>query len=386
MLWPLLNRPGPQRWDLKEKLAGVDVVVKVNADFGHDGPAIDAYPLADPEKVDTFVRCSDLARVLGQPIPYWPLTLRDRTLLARWQPGTEPVTTLALSDVDAAVLLRMAALYEADEAASQTLVHLVRVAQHRNTESAKRFLEILSRCAAPDAVTVAAYPVDVPEAEREDLDSTVRRAGWIDILRRTDAFADLCVVEMMNWDGGEDSPFGNSEQIRLDRPHGAEWARRLEPIGRTAAHRLLGDPSEFVETLEDPLTGAPAVRKRDRDGDYIETASLQRLPTTSPFAELILDYPIWIRTADGVLFPAPQGSYYGIRWGYSGSGPGSLALMIHELLDDITAHGPEGVSGASEGLERLTQLKFAQGTVLRRDQLEAARRGEWLPTLPPSDE
>jgi hypothetical protein len=145
-------------------------------------PAIDSYPLIDPDRVDTFAPCSELARVLGQPIPYWPLTLRDEALLTGWTPGAEPIRTLTLPDVDAAVLLRMAALYEADEPASRALVHLTRVAQYRSTESARLFLRMLAESATPDVVTVAAYPLDVPEAERDDLDPTMRRAGWLQIL------------------------------------------------------------------------------------------------------------------------------------------------------------------------------------------------------------
>lgn len=379
MLWGLPGRSDPNHQDLVSQLPRVDIVVRVNFDFGFDGPALDAFPIEDPKRLDTFVRCSELARVLGQPFPYWPIMLRDPALLTKWQPGAKAVTALTLCDVNAAALLRMAALYDADEPASRALVHLTRVVQYRDTASAKRDLEILAGCAASGAVFIAAHPLDVPETHREDLDPVIRRAGWLDILHRTDALADQCVSELMLWDGGKDSPFGLREQIELSQPHGAEWAQRLERVDRTAAHRLLGDPSDFLETLVDPLTDAPVARKHKAEGDYLVTVSLQRLPTTSPLAELILDRPIWVRTAEGNLYPAPHGTYFGTSWGYPGTGPGSLALMIHQLLDDITAHGPEGASGASPGLERLTEIKFRPGTVLRRDQLEAARRGEWLP-------
>jgi hypothetical protein len=73
----------------------------------------------------------DLARVLGQPIPYWPSTLRDAALLTRWKPGAASVTAPAVPDLDNAALLRLAAIYDADEPACRVLVNLARFAQHR---------------------------------------------------------------------------------------------------------------------------------------------------------------------------------------------------------------------------------------------------------------
>lgn len=42
---------------------------------------------------------------------------------------------------------------------------------------------------------------------------------------------------------------------------------------------------------------------RDGHGDLL-AAIPQRLPATSPLAELILDHPIWVRTEDSTLYPA----------------------------------------------------------------------------------
>jgi len=47
----------------------------------------------------------------------------------------------------------------------------------------------------------------------------------------------------------------------------------------------------------------------------------RRLYTESPLAEVILDDPIWVRTQDGKLYPAPKHSYYGISQ--------SKALILH---------------------------------------------------------
>ena len=104
------------------------------------------------------------------------------------------------------------------------------------------------------------------------------------------------------------------------------------------------------------------------------TAVPQRLPATSPLAAVVLEQPIWIRTADGNLYPAPRDATYGLNWGYPGGGPGALALLIHRLLDDITAQAAEVPSGAPHGLEELTERKWPRGTVLTREQLETARQ------------
>lgn len=99
------------------------------------------------------------------------------------------------------------------------------------------------------------------------------------------------------------------------------------------------------------MTGAPVVLFED---GRLLTAVPQRLPATSELAELILDDPIWVRTGDGTLYLAPKDPCFGLSWGYGGSGPGSLALLIHRLLDDITAEPGHGNDRTPNGLEELT--------------------------------
>lgn len=55
------------------------------------------------------------------------------------------------------------------------------------------------------------------------------------------------------------------------------------------------------------------------------------------------------------------------------NGPGALALLIHRLLDDITARADDDTRGAPEGLELLLSAEMPGGTRLSRAQLEAAR-------------
>lgn len=180
--------------------------------------------------------------------------------------------------------------------------------------------------------------------------------------------------------GGADFPSSNPQQVNPKRSVWArEWADRLQPSAHTAAHVRLDDDGGG-EALTDPETDVPAVRATD---GTLSAATPQRLPARTPLAELILDYDamIWVRTADGVLYPAPRDSYYGLNWGYDGSGPGTLALLIEALLDDITAKAPADINGAADGLQRLTRTKLPRGTVLSRRDLEAARAGRWLPVF-----
>lgn len=86
------------------------------------------------------------------------------------------------------------------------------------------------------------------------------------------------------------------------------------------------------------------------------------------------------RSRHGLRAVVPSGtdkdSHWGLSWGYPGSGPGSLALLISpELLDNITARGADNATGAPAGLEKLTQIDWPPGTVFTRAQLEAARDG-----------
>jgi hypothetical protein len=82
------------------------------------------------------------------------------------------------------------------------------------------------------------------------------------------------------------------------------------PGPRTAGFDQLDPRQAAVETLTDPETDALAVRRED---GTVLAAVPQRLPATSPLAELILDRPVWVRTADGTLYLAPKDAYWGPR-------------------------------------------------------------------------
>lgn len=362
--------------------ASPTIVAQMRGDFGIDGPGVTAINTARP--ADSYiVPWRDIARVLGRPVPYWPFLLRIRELICAWEPGADPVTAPVRPDLDTGALLRLAAMFDSEHPTHHTLLNLARVAQARNTTFALLDLDILhkkiNRGLDPEVTTaVAAIPMLVPDADREDLDPTVRRDGWLEVLSRADTLSVKCVHEALAWDGGKDFPFSNPGKVDSTQGPGAEWVQRLEPIERTAAFELI-DYGGRGQTLTDPATDAPAVLRTD---GTLMAAIPQRLRTTSCLAELILSRDlVWIRTADGMLYPAPKQPTLGLSWGYPGGGPAELAALIHRLLDDITAAAPEHY-GAPDGLEELTQMPWPNGTVLTREQLEAARAGH--PPHPPT--
>lgn len=382
VVWPLPGASGgPPPHRVAAQLPYADALVRVQADFGIFGPGLStAQPGNLTEWNDFGVEWTDLARALGQPAPYWPYMLRVPTLIAAWKPGAPAATYPTIPEVDTTPLLRLAAILPRDSPAHEVLLHLARVTQRRSTTSALGDLEILAQCEQRavdfgrnkgDVTVIAARPLPVPEVDGEAVSEQRRRGGWLEILARTDRLAAECVHMADRWDGGRDFPFSNPEQINPTTEYGAEWAARLKPIGRNAAFAII-DREECRETLTDPETGALVVRKPD--GLLLATIP-QQLPTFGPLAQVIFDRPIWVRTEDGRLYPAPKHSYWGLNWGYPGSGPGSLALLIYRLLDNITARGADTATGAPAGLEELTQIDWPRGTVFTRAQLEAARDG-----------
>ncbi|SCL21339.1 hypothetical protein [Micromonospora aurantiaca (nom. illeg.)] len=377
VVWPLPTgwRAPYVHWVKQLAPRGEGAVVVVSGGFSpRHGPELKGLLPGLPERTYTPTWI-ELAGVLGQPLPWWSLTLRDKHLLLDWKPTTETATAMAVPALDTGALLMMASTYSPTDPAARVLVNLARLAHSQSASSAEELVKMVERADLPDGVLrIAARPMPVPDADLDDIDPTQRRAGWLDLLARTDDLARRCVREVTNWDAGADLPYSNPQHIEAHESTWAyKWTQRLVPTQRTAAFELLAPPDEEGDALVDPYTDAPVWH--NGTGDY--TAAMpQRLPATAPLAELILDGPVWIRTSDGKIYPAPRDSYYGISWGYPGSGPGSLALLVDVLLDDINAQAPADINGAPEGLEALLSRKLPDRTVLTRAQLEAARRGE----------
>jgi hypothetical protein len=282
------------------------------------------------------------------------------------------VRAAVVASLDTQPLLELAALLDAGDPAAAVLSHLARKAMHQAADSAAGDIRIVGELPDTECAALAAWPV--PVAEPGELDNTVRRAGWISILNRGDDLAARCVDEAIRWDGGKLFPYSRAEALDPTASKWVqEWAKRLQSSPRTAAFRLIDGDQEGVP-LVDPLTDAPVVS--DGRGRLV-AAVPQRLPASTPLSELILDRNdmIWVRTGDGTLWPAPCDAYWGISWGYSGNGPGTLTLLVQALLDDITAQAPAASQGGSELLEAFFEQKLRAGMVLTRAQLQAVLAG-----------
>ena len=81
-------------------------------------------------------------------------------------------------------------------------------------------------------------------------------------------------------------------------------------------------------------------------------------------------------STDGTLYPAPEAPGAGLAWGYRGSGPITLANLIHRLLNDINAPepaGPDAFATPNKGLFQLFQHKWPADTSLNRRRLLEAQ-------------
>ncbi|MBO0880990.1 MAG: hypothetical protein J2P17_11730, partial [Mycobacterium sp.] len=222
-----------------------------------------------------------------------------------------------------------------------------------------------------EQITVAATPM--PACEPEDVPETTLRIGWREVLHREDWLAFECVNILHAKNGGKNLPHAYTIEIEHTAA-GEEFLARLEPTPRRAEFAIL-DPDRTATPMFDPLTDTPVIINRS-DARILALAP-ERLPATSPLAEIILDNTIWVRTQDGTLYPAPRNSTYGLSWGYGGGGPRTLAALIVQLLDDITAPGakPNTDEPLPHDLLRLLEHKWPNGTVLTRARLETACNG-----------
>lgn len=102
-------------------------------------------------------------------------------------------------------------------------------------------------------------------------------------------------------------------------------------------------------------------------------------------SEVILDSPVWVHTQDGTVYPAPAEDGRGHSWGYSGTGPRTLATLIGRLLDDGAS--PAVTYSTDNDTEphllRFLTDKYRPGTVLSRSLLQQIRRNG--PHLSPID-
>jgi hypothetical protein len=354
-----------------------DAYLVVGWDWGSSGPAIWAHTGAQPAAERSEIGWPDLARVLGRPAPFWPDRLRKADLILAWRPGDLLVRDVAVPAVDVEPLTRMALLYPPEHLAHRAMIATAQLISNRSDASDSSDLSILSERLHSDwglhesDIVLAAAPASNVALDLPEQDQAVTRAGWLEVLGRADRLAEQCVRVLREWDGGRLWPY--SQVITITRSDaGREFLARLDPAAERTAVFVAIDRDHVLVPMIDPATDIPVAVPADEHGEARALAP-QRLPTTSPLAEVILDHPIWIRTADGTLYPAPLDRHAGLNWGYGGTGPGTLAALVYRLLVDITAPAARSIDQAPDGLTRLFQRKMPAGTVLTRQQLEAAR-------------
>ncbi|MBO0879981.1 MAG: hypothetical protein J2P17_06360, partial [Mycobacterium sp.] len=107
---------------LSEWAPEADAYVAIGTDFGLYGTDVWA-KRGDWQGDSEDLAWADLARVLGQPAPFWPDSLRAPQLIQQWSPGAEPVAHHGESPLDTAPLLRMAALYPVGHPVHGAMMH-----------------------------------------------------------------------------------------------------------------------------------------------------------------------------------------------------------------------------------------------------------------------
>jgi predicted DNA-binding transcriptional regulator AlpA len=360
--------------DLADRIRGADVLVVVESyDWNAFGPGLTAVDLANPAE-RYMPRWGDLARLFGAPVPYWPERLEDPELMMRWAPGDPPAVILATPTPDTTPLLQLAAAEPETGNASRTTRTLAKTIQDRATRRALHDIELLSKVADRDSLTLAATPYETSPAD--NIPEDARREGWLQILGRRDELAFDCVRIALQWNSGADFPFSSTTEVRAERGSIAEeWAAALDSgAARTAAYVIFGgrEAEEDVKLLHDPAMDVPVIKT---DRSTFRAAIPQRLPATAPLSKVILYYGnVWIRTEDGGLYLAPQQPGRLLSWGYSGTGPCMLAILLDRLLNDINAPAPGYNAGNPRaGLGYLTEHAPDEGAIFTRAQLSEAR-------------
>lgn len=372
------------------------------------------YGLPDLEAVDRErpdlayePRWSELAAHVGSPVPWWPSQLLREEHLIDWKPGRrrspvvvvtepawEPLYDMAYTQAKGSPL-RIACLSIGHEVRTRAVEHAQQDLDHMNDIKTKADdSDYAQRCKAERAfMTLPGFPDTEDPAEVEAGSRDVIRQGLAQLCQRTDDLAVECLENIKMW-SSKDLPFGEAFSITTTPTTAAasEWIQRLQPTKPTAIHRVWErEVKEVTGNFTDPATHSPVVTKQGyymfRPTDEISYHSYtpRQLPAGSAITEVILDNPIWIRTQDGTLYPAPATEGRGLTWGYQGTGPGTLATLIGRLLDDGTSPALTYADDihTEPNLEAFLADKYKPGTVLPRDILQRIRQNG--PRLGPID-
>ncbi|QNE18314.1 hypothetical protein F1D05_10935 [Kribbella qitaiheensis] len=339
--------------ELFEQLPHVDALVRVSVFLDAFGPELSAHDRKAQKRgrsVGYRADWEDLAAVTGGPVPWWPTSLLKPRELDRWEPGRPPVESAPLPDADTAVLRSAAAAEPGQTSVRAMLTALANEIETSAFDQARHEVDMLAGTPVvkDGHLLIAATPLAAPGHEAPAPAELVRRDAWAQLLQRTDTLAGDCVKVAIEWNGGTDLPYSTRIEVRPAQSAAAkEWAERLvDADPQLAAFATFSEAAGADRHLVDPDTGAPAI-SRGRDALFV--AVPQRIASSTDLAAVILeDHVVWVRTADGRLWLAPQLSGAGIAWGYSGSGARTLAHLLGDLLTDITAtvtHRPAPLPG-----------------------------------------
>ncbi|MFI6458485.1 transporter substrate-binding domain-containing protein [Streptosporangium amethystogenes] len=262
--------------ELAKHLPGAAAITMVGGDYGADGPALFGVLPAAPARPVYEMPWPALSNVIGMPAPFWPRRLRIPDLMNAWRPGHTPVVAAAVPDLDPTPMLRLAVIVDEDSPAQQTLLNLVQTWQHRATMEATSDLKVLEKHTTAATTTVAATPLAVPAVEKNDLAPDIRRAGWLEILARTDDLALTCIRQARQCDADEDFPYtidahGASADAspRSDPPSDVERSRRTRRLRLTAWIAMLVatiSVSTLILGANAPLTETELAKLRREAG------------------------------------------------------------------------------------------------------------------------
>ncbi|MEU9164560.1 hypothetical protein AB0D29_30340 [Streptomyces sp. NPDC048424] len=384
VVYPLHGRIDAGR-ELLDVHDDADTLVAVGYAYDLDGPGLRAVDRDRPDLVYD-PSWAQLAAHLGTRVPWWPGALRREEHLTAWRhgdepqpvevitfPSWEPLYALARQEPEGSPLRR----------ACFTIGHRIRAGA---ADGATEEMENLRTWegSAVGSMVFPAVPDPADPGLAEVATDDVVGAGLAELCARTDDLAVECLEQVSGWSGAEDLPYGGTFEVTrtaVTRP-AAEWINRLRAVPPTALHRVWEEAYDTVGTFVDPATGSPVVavkgksRSRDpREITYIGRAP-KRLPAGSVLKELILDEPIWVRTGDGLLYPVPAMDAPGLTWGYSGSGPTTLAECVGRLLDDGGAHAvtyDDDGSKDEPGLRAYFRLRHERGKRISRRELIRVR-------------
>ncbi len=378
-------------------------VVVGRARWHFSGPELAACDISPDGRIGATYHPTweDLERLLGMKPPYWPPTLRDVDAITAWQPGAAPAQVSACHVVNPTAALTELAAAEPDGSPAATVCWwLAREVRRRDHAQATRALADIQEAVAEggDSAHLVLGAVPAPYLRDEDEEpkppETVCRAGWLAVTARRDTLA-YRVAQVWRYDGGDDWHAGELVHARPAKcAIAAEWAQRLLPAPAGEPPTVLEyDVLRNVNTttlFHDPDTLLPAALNTGTDGDEddpdaFHTLVPQRLPTTGRLEQVhFSDGNVWIRTAAdpesgraGGLWLAPHRPGAGLGYGYGGGGPHTLAQLLNNLLDDITA--PAADHSCPEPPPGLFQLIRTapkdQPSTYTRTQLLAARAG-----------